>query len=382
VDTADQSFMTDDSTYSVSNYPCKDLDMDGDRDNDDVNDMETSLTSPPAYTYSGLGNPYLFTGRTVDTLQHDDEIVEGDSDGYRYLQYNRNRSYDPKHGRWLQRDPLGVRPDAPYGLIVAYDQYADGMHLYLYVKGNPLVGYDPFGLRDWLDHLADFVAGVGDSLSFGITREVRKAISWSILDDGYRDEQVRPESIAYISGEIIEVTAEIAVTAGGAALRHTARRTVRKTVEGRARNLYRAENKLVGGVIAHINPIKGHPGIPTARYPLPFKFAAQSRRNMKHVTHAEHIASHRWMRKLESVDRLREMTMISRQAVNEIAIWLDGERGCGCWDSVDVSASFSGKRSWETIPPISSGGTTFVLQENARLFQEGVSTMHCHAQRR
>ncbi|MHC4444561.1 MAG: hypothetical protein ACYTA5_18340 [Planctomycetota bacterium] len=24
-----------------------------------------------------------------------------------------NAMYDPKHGRWLQRDPLGVRPDVP-----------------------------------------------------------------------------------------------------------------------------------------------------------------------------------------------------------------------------------------------------------------------------
>jgi RHS repeat-associated protein len=38
-----------------------------------------------------------------------------------------NGMYDPKHGRWLQRDPLGVRPDPPRGEIAPLAQYA-GAH--------------------------------------------------------------------------------------------------------------------------------------------------------------------------------------------------------------------------------------------------------------
>lgn len=43
----------------------------------------------------------------------------------------RNRWYDPRLGRFITRDPAG---------------YVDGMSLYQYVRGNPLVYFDPFGL--------------------------------------------------------------------------------------------------------------------------------------------------------------------------------------------------------------------------------------------
>ncbi len=45
--------------------------------------------------------------------------------------------YDPKHGRWLQRDPLGVRPDAPKGRIEPLAQFGDGANVYQYVGGAP-----------------------------------------------------------------------------------------------------------------------------------------------------------------------------------------------------------------------------------------------------
>ena len=47
------------------------------------------------------------------------------------LHYNHHRDYDPKLGRYIQSDPLGL---------------ADGPNTYLYVKANPLVGIDPTGL--------------------------------------------------------------------------------------------------------------------------------------------------------------------------------------------------------------------------------------------
>lgn len=65
---------------------------------------------------STVDNPYLFTGRRWDK-----EIG---------LYYYRNRHYDPEHGRFLQRDPLG---------------YVDGMGLYEYVMGNPVLYIDVFG---------------------------------------------------------------------------------------------------------------------------------------------------------------------------------------------------------------------------------------------
>ncbi|MFI4854467.1 MAG: RHS repeat-associated core domain-containing protein, partial [Phycisphaerales bacterium JB065] len=47
----------------------------------------------------------------------------------------RNRYYAPYEGRWITRDPAG---------------YVDGMNLYQYVQGNPLIYFDPFGEWKWL----------------------------------------------------------------------------------------------------------------------------------------------------------------------------------------------------------------------------------------
>jgi RHS repeat-associated protein len=66
------------------------------------------------YTVDGtsdIANPYLFTGRQLDTL---------DSGGL-LIQYSRARYYDYETGRWYQREPLG---------------YVDGMGLYEYVKNR------------------------------------------------------------------------------------------------------------------------------------------------------------------------------------------------------------------------------------------------------
>jgi RHS repeat-associated protein len=76
------------------------------------------------YTVDGssdIANPYLFTGRQLDTL---------DSGGF-LIQYSRARYYDYDTGRWYHRDPLG---------------YVDGMGLYEYVGGRPMQMLDPLGL--------------------------------------------------------------------------------------------------------------------------------------------------------------------------------------------------------------------------------------------
>jgi RHS repeat-associated protein len=66
--------------------------------------------------HSAIGNPWMFTGR-----QFDEETG---------LYYYRARYYDPVMGRFVQRDALG---------------YLDGVNLYQYVRGNPIVRNDPFG---------------------------------------------------------------------------------------------------------------------------------------------------------------------------------------------------------------------------------------------
>ncbi|MBZ0165728.1 MAG: RHS repeat-associated core domain-containing protein, partial [Candidatus Omnitrophica bacterium] len=78
------------------------------------NSSLTDITS----SGSGIGNPYMFTGRRFDE----------ETGIYHY----RRRYYDPGIGRFLQRDPMG---------------YYDSMNLYEYVASNPLNFVDPYGLE-------------------------------------------------------------------------------------------------------------------------------------------------------------------------------------------------------------------------------------------
>jgi RHS repeat-associated protein len=72
-----------------------------------------------AISQSAIGNPWLYTGREFDP----------ESGLYHY----RARAYDPKAGRFLQRDPAG---------------YVDGLGLYGYASDCPSSRLDPLGLDD------------------------------------------------------------------------------------------------------------------------------------------------------------------------------------------------------------------------------------------
>jgi RHS repeat-associated protein len=84
------------------------------------------------------------------------------------LYYYGFRYYEPNLQRWLNRDPIGE---------------AGGINLYGYCLNSPLYWIDPYGLH-WTDYIPDFVvdpgfvnftAGMGDALSFTITRRIRDA---------------------------------------------------------------------------------------------------------------------------------------------------------------------------------------------------------------
>jgi len=111
------------------------------------------------------------------------------------------REYDPRTARWLQRDPIDAASGDP--------------NLYRYCGNDPINAKDPSG-QDWLDDLANFFAGWGDTLTFGLTAAIRQ---WMGVDS-----VVNRCSGQYHVGQIVGVIHATAI--GGAA--------------GYARNLARA----------------------------------------------------------------------------------------------------------------------------------------------
>jgi RHS repeat-associated protein len=89
-------------------------------------------------TISGIGNPYLFTGRRYDT-----ETA---------LYYYRARYYDYYIGRFLQTDPIG---------------YGASLNLYTYCRNNPLNWIDPAGLCKE-DLFGRLFSGIGQLLTGAI----------------------------------------------------------------------------------------------------------------------------------------------------------------------------------------------------------------------
>jgi RHS repeat-associated protein len=78
------------------------------------------------------------------------------------LHYNWNRYYDPKLGRYISSDPIGL---------------GAGLNLYGYVAANPVRNFDPYGLLSWLDAWEHYKGGSGTDLSMSFdeinTRGVR-----------------------------------------------------------------------------------------------------------------------------------------------------------------------------------------------------------------
>ncbi|UCG31806.1 MAG: hypothetical protein JSU68_09065 [Phycisphaerales bacterium] len=140
--------------------------------------------------------PHQFTGRPLYYF----EVEDGEETHELRLADHRRRHYDPLHGRWLQRDPLGTihpLPGIAYGQnatilhtaevmgledfllwlsrvierlaleetsslqtnLYSLLQYHDGMNLYEYVRSNPGILVDPMGTdsRFW-----DFIKCMAD----------------------------------------------------------------------------------------------------------------------------------------------------------------------------------------------------------------------------
>lgn len=148
--------------------------------------------SSPSGVPRTVANRFMFTGREYDP----------ETGNY----YYRARFYNPQIGRFLSPDPLG---------------YADSMNLYQYCGNNPINLIDPYGENIWDTIITatnftestlwkegtNFVAGMGDNLSFGITSKIREFTgSNSFVDRG---------TSAYKTGEWSGVALSVATGVAG-----------------------------------------------------------------------------------------------------------------------------------------------------------------------
>jgi len=236
---------------------------------------KATITTPAATADS----PTITTNLRLPGQYFDDETG---------LHYNFRRYYDPSIGRYVTSDPIG---------IIA------GINYYVYVIGNPLMYYDPYGLYRWdefIDDSANFSAGFGDSLSFGLTGYIR---------NGLGIQSVNKCSSAYRNGEIADIVFELGSMGLSAGLKSLAAGASRKAVRSGTRpflNAFREANGLKGGFVHHSNPLFGHPGGVGTMFPtggLPAWFNSGNWNLKWFADRASHNAEHRWMRGLENTWR-------------------------------------------------------------------------------
>jgi len=102
------------------------------------------------------------------------------------------RDYDPDTGRWIAKDPV----------LFACGEY----DLYAYCLGDPVNFVDPLGLDamdSFLYGAAQFSAGMGDTISFGLTCWIREYMDTNFV--------VNEDSGYYISGEITGIAVSTAM---------------------------------------------------------------------------------------------------------------------------------------------------------------------------
>jgi hypothetical protein len=156
---------------------------------------------------------------------------------------------------------------------------------------------DPSGL-DWLDTMANFWAGVGDSLTFGATDWIREQFG--------ADEVVDKQSCAYRVGEYTEVAAEIALAGGSKLLTRMALRKIGSYRKEATQVIKALGLKRAGYQVHHVNPLMGHPFggrtlFPTAGLP---RRIHSGRWNLRLLDTAAHRRAHQRVRQVEQALRI------------------------------------------------------------------------------
>jgi RHS repeat-associated protein len=106
------------------------------------------------YTYEPFGGTTPSSTTSANSYQFTGRVNDGTG-----LYYYRARYYSPRYQQFISEDPLGFR---------------GGINIYMYGGNNPISRIDPYGL-DWLNDLADFSAGAGSALTFGLTDAINNA---------------------------------------------------------------------------------------------------------------------------------------------------------------------------------------------------------------
>ncbi|MDD3587695.1 MAG: Hint domain-containing protein [Thermoguttaceae bacterium] len=169
----------------------------------------------------------------------------------------------------------------------------------------------------------EFIAGGADSLTFGITKLAREKVWGEELSKIHNPK-------VYLAGEITETVVEITVTAGSAALKKAAAKSIakkaseiaaklgtevtpkieQKAVKLLTQSIRKDARKIIGTegkTVHHINPLLGHPPINNKR---PYKFLpaiptntrtmfptlgtpfANLKWNLQSLNHIDHLKSH------------------------------------------------------------------------------------------
>ncbi len=100
---------------------------------------DTSGNINTSYVQEGFGNVLATNGSALNNYN----LTTKEQDPYCGLYYFSARWYDPSVGRFISKDPIGIR---------------GGLNLYLYVKDNPIHKIDPKGMgpvEDWFTCMSE-----------------------------------------------------------------------------------------------------------------------------------------------------------------------------------------------------------------------------------